>query len=72
MTVVPDTIIVEPSVGAEYELAALIAVQLEPDHTDITPAVELKYSAPTNNVLPSLSTDGAVVLEPKYLSSKLS
>ncbi len=30
------------------------------------------YKAPTSNVLPSLSRVGAIVFEPKYLSSKLS
>ena len=34
--------------------------------------VEFKYKAPVNKALPSLSTDGAEVLLPKYLSSKLS
>jgi hypothetical protein len=65
VTVVPDAIRVEPSVGAEYELAELIATHAEPDHTDITPVLELKYIAPTRSVLPSLSTDGAEVLEPR-------
>lgn len=63
---------VEPSVGAEYELVALIGTQAVPDQTDITPVDELKYKAPTRSVFPSLSTLGADVLEPRYLSSKLS
>jgi hypothetical protein len=40
--VVPETISVEPSVGAEYALAELIAAQAEPVHTDISPVAELK------------------------------
>jgi hypothetical protein len=32
----------------------------------------LKYNAPASKALPSLSTDGSDVLEPRYLSSKLS
>jgi len=35
VTVVPEAISVEPSVGAEYELVALIAVHEEPVHTFI-------------------------------------
>lgn len=35
VTVVPEAISVEPSVGAEYELVALIAVQPVPFHTFI-------------------------------------
>jgi hypothetical protein len=35
VTVVPEDISVEPSVGAEYELVALIAVHEEPVHTFI-------------------------------------
>jgi hypothetical protein len=65
VTVVPDEISVDPSVGAEYELAELIATHALPDHTDITPVTELKYKAPTRSVLPSLSTDGADVLDPR-------
>lgn len=65
VTVVPDAISVEPRVGAEYELVVLIATQAEPDHTDITPVLELKYMAPVRSVLPSLSTVGAVVFEPR-------
>ena len=63
--VVPDTISVEPSVGAEYELAELIATHAVPDHTDMIPVTELKYNAPIRSVLPSLSTDGAVDLAPR-------
>ena len=63
--VVPDTISVEPIVGAEYELAELIATHAVPDHTDMIPVTELKYNAPVRSVLPSLSTDGAVVLVPR-------
>ncbi len=40
--VVPETMSVEPSVGAEYALAELIAAQAEPVHTDISPVDELK------------------------------
>jgi len=65
VTVVPDGIRVEPRVGAEYEEAELIATHAVPDHTDITPVTELKYIAPTSSVFPSLSTDGADVLEPR-------
>ena len=68
----PEVIVTLPIVGAEYELVVLIATHAEPDHTDITPAVELKYIAPVRSVLPSLSTDGADVLAPRYRSSKLS
>ena len=63
--VVPDEISVDPSVGAEYELAELIATHAVPDHTDIIPVDELKYKAPVRSALPSLSTDGAVVLDPR-------
>lgn len=63
--VVPDTISVEPSVGAEYELAELIATHAVPDHTDMIPVTELKYNAPVRSVLPSLSTVGADVLVPR-------
>ena len=31
-----------------------------------------KYNAPSVNALPSLSTEGAELLAPKYLSSKVS
>ena len=34
--------------------------------------LELKYKAPVNSALPSLSVDGAELFAPKYLSSKLS
>jgi hypothetical protein len=34
--------------------------------------VELKYRAPPTKAFPSLSTDGSLVLDPRYLSSKLS
>jgi len=63
--VVPDEIRVEPSVGAEYELAVFIGTQADPDHTPIIPVTELKYKAPTRSVLPSLSTVGAVDLAPR-------
>jgi hypothetical protein len=65
VTVVPDAISVEPSVGAEYELVVLIATQADPDHTPIIPVVELKYSAPVISALPSLSNVGAVDLAPR-------
>ena len=65
VTVVPDGISVEPTVGAEYELAELIATHAVPDHTDMIPVTELKYNAPVRSVLPSLSTDGAVDLAPR-------
>ena len=65
VTIVPDAISVEPSVGAEYELVVLIATQADPDHTPIIPVAELKYSAPVISALPSLSTDGAVALAPR-------
>lgn len=61
----PDAIDVLPRVGAEYEDAELIATHAEPDHTDIIEVVELKYNAPTRRVLPSLSTVGADVFEPR-------
>lgn len=35
----------------------------------ITLLEELKYKAPANKALPSLSTDGSDALAPKYLSS---
>lgn len=70
--VVPETISVEPSVGAEYALAELIAAQAEPVHTDISPVAELKYNAPVSNAFPSLSNVGGVVLDPRYLSSNWS
>ena len=35
-------------------------------------SVVLKYNAPVNNALPSLSTLGSLDLFPKYLSSKAS
>ena len=70
--VVPETISVEPSVGAEYALAELTTAQAEPVHTDISPVDELKYSAPTRRVFPSLSNVGGVVLDPRYLSSNWS
>ena len=63
--VVPDAIRVEPRVGAEYELAELIATHAVPDHTDMIPVTELKYNAPVRSVLPSLSTVGADVLVPR-------
>lgn len=34
--------------------------------------VELKYNAPVNKAPPSLSVEGAELLTPRYLSSKLS
>jgi hypothetical protein len=42
VTVVPEAISVEPSVGAEYALAGLITAQAEPVHTDISLVAELK------------------------------
>ena len=38
----------------------------------MTLSEELKYNAPVNKALPSLSTVGSLALAPKYLSSKLS
>jgi len=49
-----------------------MATQAEPFQTFKRLVEELKYKAPTANALPSLSTEGADDLAPKYLSSKLS
>lgn len=43
-----------------------------PVYTLISFATLLKYRAPVNNALPSLSSVGSEDLAPRYLSSKLS
>ena len=53
-------------------VSAWIATQAEPLQTFKAPVDELKYKAPVANEFPSLSTDGAELFAPKYVSSKLS
>ena len=53
-------------------VSAWIATQAEPFQTLRLPVDELKYKAPVAKAFPSLSTDGAEDLDPKYVSSKLS
>lgn len=53
-------------------VSAAIAVQDEPFHTFNASVVVLKYNAPVANASPSLSTDGAELFAPKYVSSKSS
>jgi len=53
-------------------VSAWIATQAEPLQTFNAPVDELKYNAPVAKAFPSLSTDGAEDLDPKYVSSKLS
>ena len=53
-------------------VSAWIATQAEPLQTFNAPVDELKYNAPVAKASPSLSTDGAEDLDPKYVSSKLS
>lgn len=63
--VLPDEISVLPRVGAVYVVVFAVCTHEEPDHTYIALLVEFQYIAPTSNVLPSLSTVGAVALLPK-------
>ena len=63
--VVPDAMVVEPRVGAEYEAVVEIACQAEPLHADIMFVPELKYVAPVISALPWLSKVGADANEPR-------
>jgi hypothetical protein len=53
-------------------VSACIATHADPVQTFKAPVDELKYNAPVAKAFPSLSTDGAEDLDPKYVSSKLS
>ena len=56
----------------KFDVSGAIISQDEPLYTFIPGSAELKYKAPVINASPSLSNVGSDVLEPKYLSSKLS
>ena len=63
--VVPDAMVVEPRVGAEYEAVVEIACQAEPLHAYIMFVPVLKYVAPVISALPWLSSVGAEANEPR-------
>ena len=58
---------VKPVPAVTDSMSPLVAItdQTEPVHTYIAAKTELKYSAPTRSVLPSLSTVGGVDLAPR-------
>tara|TARA_R110000868_G_scaffold105298_2_gene289609 strand:+ start:1239 stop:1613 length:375 start_codon:yes stop_codon:yes gene_type:complete len=79
MAIVPDVVIVPPDKPVpavilvtvpDPALPLDIRTHADPVHTFITLEVLFQYKAPVKRVFPSLSTEGAVALEPKYLSSK--
>jgi hypothetical protein len=59
---VPVKVANEPAVNAAL-------VHVEPVHTNKLLVDVFQYKAPVSRALPSLSTDGAVDLGPRYLSS---
>jgi len=62
---VPVKVAKEPAVNAAL-------AHVEPVHTNKLLVAVFQYKAPVSKAFPSLSTDGAVDLEPKYRSSKAS
>ena len=62
---VPVKVANEPDVNAAL-------VQVEPVQINRLLVDVFQYKAPVSKALPSLSTDGALDLEPKYRSSKAS
>ena len=62
---VPVKVANEPDVNAAL-------VHVEPVHTNKLLVDVFQYKAPVSKALPSLSTDGADALEPKYRSSNSS
>ena len=57
---------------AKPEAVNAALVQAEPVHTNKLDDVVFQYKAPVSKAFPSLSTDGALDLEPKYRSSNAS
>ena len=62
---IPDTVLICP---CSVEVG-LIAIQEELSRTNIWSELVFQYNAPAIKASPSLSTDGADDLAPKYLSS---
>jgi hypothetical protein len=62
---IPDTVLICPC----SVLVGLIEIQEEPSRTYISSELVFQYKAPAIKASPSLSTDGADDLAPRYLSS---
>ena len=65
LAAIPDTVLICPC----SVLDGFIAIQEEPSRTYISSELVFQYKAPAIKASPSLSTDGADDLAPRYLSS---